>query len=398
MRNLKWKGAFPCCILAAVLVFSGCVPAKEPAVTAPSTRPEEPSETASGPAPERGMPSVRLEARDVPLAPAVALEEGETLEVLWACPDRVLYAIQSRRQGDAQTNARFETRQLGLFDLASGAVSESWTPEAGKQVLSGVCAGPRVCYLAAELEGDGMPQGFNVNIYSGGQITAVEQGAPWIQDLTVLRDGTAVYSFCQETGGAFGVRAVRPDGQVQQICQWQAGEDNEPLAGALSAYGDSFLLALRLDGDFVLLEGTVEGESARYPLKLGTEKLDSFCLTQSGPVACLSVAEQTPEAKRQLVLFPQTGDPIRLDRAASDALYRMTCNGCFILAVDSNYRLYLVYPGKDRVACQLLSLSELGEEELDGMPVQLWPDDEMGFFCYFPDSMWLLRLTAAPAA
>ena len=85
MRNLKWKGAFPCCILAAVLVISGCVPAKEPAVTAPSTRPEEPSETASGPALERGMPSVRLEARDVPLAPAVALEEGETLGVPGPC-------------------------------------------------------------------------------------------------------------------------------------------------------------------------------------------------------------------------------------------------------------------------------------------------------------------------
>lgn len=63
-----------------------------------------------------------------------------------------------------------------------------------------------------------------------------------------------------------------------------------------------------------------------------------------------------------------------------------------------NYHLYLAYPGKDWVACQLLSLAELGGEELDGTPVQLWPDDEMGFFCYFPDSMRLLRLTAAPAA
>lgn len=158
----------------------------------------------------------------------MAPEEGETLELLRANSDRVFYAIQSRRQGDAQTNAHFGTRQLGLFDIGSGEASESWAPEAGEQVLSGVCAGARVCYLAAELEGDGVPQAFAVNVYSGEQITAVEQGAPWIQDLNVLQDGTAVYSYCQETGGAFGVRAVLPDGRVQRVCQWQAGRTTSP--------------------------------------------------------------------------------------------------------------------------------------------------------------------------
>lgn len=77
-------------------------------------------------------------------------------------------------------------------------------------------------------EGDGVPQAFAVNVYSGEQITAVEQGAPWIQDLNVLQDGTAVYSYCQETGGAFGVRAVLPDGRVQRVCQWQAGRTTSP--------------------------------------------------------------------------------------------------------------------------------------------------------------------------
>ncbi len=118
------------------------------------------------------------------------------------------------------------------------------------------------------------------------------------------------------------------------------------------------------------------------------EETHSYRLIREGMVACLSIDEDTDQFHRELTLLSDREDAQR--RSGGDgALYRMRFGEELDLAVDSQFRLYLLQLEDGAVTCAAAPLPERSEGAVD-----LYTAGDDVFYLFDSREMKLYRVSA----
>lgn len=331
----------------------------------------------------------RLEVREVSLSQE--LEDKQEWIVMDARGDQVLFAVQEKQAAQEETHSYCLTREIGIYDVGQSCVTARWEPEIPGWYQAGAMTGEgTACVAGAKDYAHVYPSEYALVLLDQAQ-EALPAISGAVLELRALEDGTAIFSFA-EPEGRFGVRAVS-GGKVTDLLTWQADGRTEPLGGGeLSVCGSEFSYAYADVGRCVLVRANRAGELERQSLVPGKEKLDSCYLTREGMVACLSIDEDTDQFHRELTLLSGREDAQR--RSGGDgALYRMRFGEEYGLAVDSQFRLYLLRLEDGAVTCTAAPLPEELQERSGGA-VDLYTAGDDVFYLFYSREMKLYRVSA----
>lgn len=355
---------------------------------------ENTTPVSSAPNDTQQWPTYRIEAAELPVN--IRIPEGCSLELKDMRNGLLLFAMQEKQLDTDKLFAFFLTRFLGVYDTTKGEVIEQWEPqEPGWYFAGAFCGASEAVFARIDDYFNAIPSEYSVVSFGADSQETLQSFSGEIQVLQHL-DDTALFSY-YDSDGNFGVRSVDGSG-VSDVLQWKTDQDRTmPLGGDLSVCGERFTYACVQGGQCVLLTADLSGELSRAALEYQTEKLDNLCLTPHGVVASLSLNEGTPDARRELVLFHDSGE--RYAVKSYGALYRMAFSNIFGCAVDSFYQPYLITAAEDRIACRMLS-DELPEEMqvLAGNPVFFFRGDDHTLYFYYTELQRLFQVFLAPAA
>ena len=167
----------------------------------------------------------------------------------------------------------------------------------------------------------------------------------------------------------------------------QADANTEPMGGDLAVCGDRFCYAYAKNGQVTLC--TVSADGTQDALTLPeSAKLDSFWLTDGGPLVCQYV-EKDSKAQRLLTRYA-SGEAHEVTRPAADgALYQLRfANGCGF-AVNGSWGLQLLQLSEDgTVSCR--GVTGL-PDELSSVQVRILSCGDGSFCLFYPEAQRLFR-------
>ena len=159
------------------------------------------------------------------------------------------------------------------------------------------------------------------------------------------------------------------------------------MGGDLAVCGDRFCYAYAKNGQVTLC--TVSADGTQDALTLPeSAKLDSFWLTDGGPLVCQYV-EQNGKAQRLLTRYA-SGETHEVTRPAADgALYQLRfANDCGF-AVNGSWGLQLLQLSEDgTVSCR--GVTEL-PGELTSVQVRILSSGDGSFCLFYPEAQRLFR-------
>ena len=159
------------------------------------------------------------------------------------------------------------------------------------------------------------------------------------------------------------------------------------MGGDLAVCGDRFCFSYAKNGQVTLC--TVSADGTQDALTLPeSAKLDSFWLTDGGPLVCQYV-EQDSKAQRLLTRYA-SGEAHEVTRPAADgALYQLRfANGCGF-AVNGSWGLQLLQLSEDgTVSCR--GVTGL-PDELSSVQVRILSCSDGSFCLFYPEAQRLFR-------
>ena len=222
-------------------------------------------------------------------------------------------------------------------------------------------------------------------MYFGGSQRSLVELTGELQWLLSFSGKEALASYRTEEG-AFGVYRLSADGCTDALLL-QADANTEPMGGDLAVCGDRFCFSYAKNGQVTLC--TVSADGTQDALTLPeSAKLDSFWLTDGGPLVCQYV-EQDSKAQRLLTRYA-SGEAHEVTRPAADgALYQLRfANGCGF-AVNGSWGLQLLQLSEDgTVSCR--GVTEL-PGELTSVQVRILSSGDGSFCLFYPEAQRLFR-------
>lgn len=385
-------------LLLAAIAMTAC--------SAPSLESVPPSDTTTTPDavstvptetgtvnPADWMPTYGLSVEPLPL-PEVETENG-FLEILDGRNNLVLCAEQLKILDQATMSSYFLTKKLGIYDTGSRQYLCTWVPETeGWYYAGGLISDHSALCAVREDYWNTYPAEFAL-IDFGDTQKRIENIVGEIQAVRSSKGGT-VWVSSQVPDGSFGIGCY--SGNVySDVLSWECREGQEPMDGQITPCGVQTGFSCVTEGQCVLMALDEAGTGWEYRLEYLKERLDSFCLTPCGIVACLSVNQDTPDAHRALVLITNGDQCAELRRGALDgALYQMRFAGTMGVAVDYRWGIHVLAVKEDRLGTEPLNAPELAE--LLNQNVRFFTADEASFYFFYPDAQRLFRVILAPSA
>ncbi|MFR5382984.1 MAG: hypothetical protein ACLTGM_12540 [Oscillospiraceae bacterium] len=215
--------------------------------------------------------------------------------------------------------AYYETKQVGIYDVDAQKSLAVWEPETPGNYFGGALLDGDAAILALQLDyTNAYPAQFAAMYFGGSQRSLVELTGE-LQWLLSFSGKEALASY-RTDGGAFGVYRLSADGCTDALLL-QADANTEPMGGDLAVCGDRFCFSYAKNGQVTLC--TVSADGTQDALTLPeSAKLDSFWLTDGGPLVCQYV-EKDSKAQRLLTRYA-SGETHEVTRPAADgALYQL---------------------------------------------------------------------------
>ena len=323
------------------------------------------------------------------------------IQILSAYGDKILYAAQLT---SANEEGEIKPQSIHIYDVNTCSQIADWAVTDDMYCISGVLIddSTAVCsYSYINAENDTIYQ--VIQLGSEEKVVAEFHGELLAMEKFNRDDVLLSY---EQDDGSFGIGCIR---NAEYIPLFEKGSDNGyiSLGGPLSAlaYGENgfsgnmdhtFCTFLAKEGYGTLLLFQDDEVIEEYSLKYEDEKLDSFCLTHTGILACISIGEENEDAHREMVLLAD-GERQILNQNdwLSGARYQIT--GYYTtLYVDSNWGLYTCNIREGSYTEQ--SLDSLLPEELRGQPIQLLQADDFTFLLIYPMQNRVFQMIVAPAA
>lgn len=313
-----------------------------------------------------------------------AVTEGQ-VSVLDARDSRILYVQEEKLLSKDGGYAYYETKQVGIYDVDAQKSLAVWEPETPGNYFGGALLDGDAAILALQLDyTNAYPAQFAAMYFGGSQRSLVELTGE-LQWLLPFSGKEALASYRTEEG-AFGVFRLSADGCTDALLL-QADANTEPMGGDLAVCGDRFCYAYAKNGQVTLC--TVSADGTQDALALPeSAKLDSFWLTDGGPLVCQYV-EQDSKAQRLLTRYA-SGEAHEVTRPAADgALYQLRfANGCGF-AVNGSWGLQLLQlAGDGKVSCR--GVTEL-PGELTSVQVRILSCGDGSFCLFYPEAQRLFR-------
>lgn len=313
-----------------------------------------------------------------------AVTEGQ-VSVLDARGSRILYVQEEKLLSKDGGYAYYETKQVGIYDVDAQKSLAVWEPETPGNYFGGALLDGDAAILALQLDyTNAYPAQFAAMYFGGSQRSLVELTGE-LQWLLPFSGKEALASYRTEEG-AFGVFRLSADGCTDALLL-QADANTEPMGGDLAVCGDRFCYAYAKNGQVTLC--TVSADGTQDALTLPeSAKLDSFWLTDGGPLVCQYV-EKDSKAQRLLTRYA-SGETHEVTRPAADgALYQLRfANGCGF-AVNGSWGLQLLQLSEDgTVSCR--GVTEL-PGELTSVQVRILSSGDGSFCLFYPEAQRLFR-------
>jgi hypothetical protein len=379
-------------LVALVMVFSACNPsaAEVSPATSDDTSPTETSAQDDPNASEQAWAPTF--ACDVQVLPLPAVEQPDNvLEVLDGSGQLILFAEQTPTYGADGLFSAYQTQRIGIFDVSENQVVVSWEPQEDGWCCGGALESEQtaVCILR---QSEASQQDALYALGESQRCLLREDGE--LQFVKSAENGKIWLSFADHDG-SFGIGSVQ-NGTYDTYATWQAADGTESLGGLLAVYDDTVGYYGAENGNGTIMIGDPSGITTRYPLEYETERMDSFCMTSNGVLACLSVGEGTKDAHRELVLWNADGTQTVLRRAASGALYQMCYAKSFGVCVDSNWRVHILSTAEGQIFES--TMQDVLPDDLMEEAVWFCAADDFSFYFYYPYANQLLRVTVSPSA
>ena len=275
------------------------------------------------------------------------------------------------------------TDEIILYDAVAGTVVRSWVPETPGYYYAGVIGPDNTAVLAGTLDPAGRaPYGIAIYLFGEDQ-RVIPADVSGINNFRRLADGSIVVGFVDDQGKN-GVCQVK-DGAFNRVLVMDTDDGQVPDAGSITTWENSFSYEQVQNGQLTLTVADLSGIRVQHALEYQVEKLDSCCLTERGLMVCLSVNEGTTDAHRALVLYDENGKALELRRAADSAFYRMRFCRTAGVAVNSQFKLYLLGIGEDHIACVSLHTIDPQLDEYDGSVVSTYATGDGRIVLYFQE-------------
>jgi len=345
--------------------------------------------------------TVRLGCSIEELTSALPVSDESAFSLLSAFGNQILY-LKSDLSTDSAHVEPMKTEKIGIIDTKSGNTITEWSLDSEIICAGGVLNPDSTAVCIGKSSDETKDDTYEVLFLDGEKIDVCEIAGRY-REVTRLNYEDVLVSY-ETTDGSIGIGKIQ-NNAVTGLFEGSAADGFLDLGGLLSAYSGeqrnrptqySYSTYCVKDSVGTLFLFMQDNSLRQFPLDPESEKLDSFCLTSWGILACLSLNEETEEACREMVLFNEKG---RTELYKSDwisgARYLMRGYNS-TLYVDGDWNLYTCSIRNDEFCEQ--PLNELLPDDLQQQPIQILQKGDFEFFLYYPIQNRLFHIIVSPAA